>query len=143
MDLALVTLQRPEDLVMARYSDIQSGALYIQQRKTGTKLAISIGPELASVIEDRRDGKVCPFIIHHRPRRLPSNPPANREHPMQVYVDKLGKAFASARQKSGVFASAHNPPAFYEIKSLGGDRYRQMGWSPPRYKRFTDTPTRP
>lgn len=129
MDFALVSLQRPEDLVMARYSDVVDGCLRIRQRKTGTKLQIVVGSELSRVIEASRDNCVCPFIIHQRPRRIPKKQAAAREHPMQVFVDKLGKAFSAARDKSGYYAKAKQPPpTFYEIKSLGGDRYRQMGW---------------
>jgi integrase len=129
MDLMLVTLQRPEDLVALKYSDISDGVLYIRQRKTGAKLAIAIGAELQAALAASRDGKLCPFIIHHRPRRTPTKPAAWREHPMQVNVEKLSKTFTAARQGSGFYADAKYPPTCYEIKSLGGDRYRQMGWS--------------
>ena len=126
MDLALITLQRPEDLVAARYSDIVDDELYIRQQKTGTKLRISVGPELAEAIALSRDGKACPFIIHEKPKRVRKS--KIKQHPMQVTVGRLGKEFAKARDASGFYAKADNPPAFYEIKSLGGDRYRQMGW---------------
>lgn len=129
MDLALVTLQRPEDLVMTRYSDIQNGKLHIRQRKTETKLRITVRKELQDVINASRDNRVCPFIIHRKMRRTPAKPSAKREHPMQVFVDQLGKAFAKARAKSGYYDKAKAPPpTFYEIKSLGGDCYRAQGW---------------
>ena len=127
MDMALITLQRPEDLVIARYSDIEDGALKVCQQKTGTKLRIAIGDELAAVIRASRDAKVCPFIIHRKPDRTRSS--KLKEHSMQVTVDYLGKAFAKARDASGFYSKAGTPPPFYEIKSLGGDRYRSMGWS--------------
>lgn len=133
MDLSLITLQRPEDLVVARYDDIQDGRLHIQQQKSiragivQTKLRIAIGPELQSVIDASRDGKLCPYIIHRKPIR--SRKSKLKSHPMQLSVDQLGKEFAAARAACGYYANATSPPpTYYEIKSLGGDRYRSAGW---------------
>lgn len=98
--------------------------------------------EVTRVVNDSRDGKVCPFIIHHRPRRIPKKKAEKREHPMQLFVDKLGKEFSKARNKSGFYAHAKAPPpTFYEIKSLGGDRYRQMAGQNQPYKRCMGTRT--
>lgn len=134
MDLSLITLQRPEDLVVARYDDIKDGRLHIQQQKSvragiaRTKLRIAISPELQAVIDASRDGKLCPYIIHRRPIR--TRPSRIKSHPMQLSVDQLGKAFATARDNSGYYDNTKSPPpTYYEIKSLGGDRYRAAGWS--------------
>lgn len=131
MDLILQTLQRPEDVVMLRYDDEVSGRLRIQQRKTGTRLSILVSPQLREVIEASRDGKPCPFIVHDLPRRLPKREDRaqRRQHHMQVFEDKLSRAFREARNVSGFYRRSKHPPSLYEIKSLGGDRYRAMGWS--------------
>src|SRR5699024_4231128 len=75
MDMMLVTLQRPEDLVQVRYSDIKDGKIHIKHRKSirngraRTKLRIQVGSELQAIIDASRDGKLCPFIIHRKPIR--------------------------------------------------------------------------
>lgn len=126
MDLCLITLQRPEDLVMAQYIDVQDGRLWIRQQKTGTKLRISVGAELQAVLEASRDGRLCPYILHCKPQRIRKS--KLKTHPFQLTVDQLGKAFAATRDACGHYRQADKPPPFYEIKSLGGDRYRQLGW---------------
>jgi integrase len=51
MDLALLTGQRPADVLKIQRSDIRDGALFVAQNKTGAKRAIEIVGELATVIE--------------------------------------------------------------------------------------------
>ena len=50
MELALLTGQRPADVLKIQRADIRDGALWITQNKTGTKRAIEITGELAAVI---------------------------------------------------------------------------------------------
>lgn len=50
MDLALLTGQRPADVLKLKWSDIQDSALWIVQNKTGARLGIEITGELAVVI---------------------------------------------------------------------------------------------
>jgi len=51
MDLALLTGQRPADVLKIRCTDLHDGALWITQNKTGTKRAIELSGELAALIE--------------------------------------------------------------------------------------------
>lgn len=51
MDIALLTGQRPADVLKIRHADIRDGALLIEQNKTGAKRAIEIIGELADVID--------------------------------------------------------------------------------------------
>lgn len=51
MDLALLTGQRPADVLKIMRADLRDGALFITQNKTGTKRAIEISGELAEVID--------------------------------------------------------------------------------------------
>lgn len=60
MDVALLTGQRPADVLKIRRSDIRDGALWIVQNKTGARLGIEITGELAAVIER----------ISQRPRKV-------------------------------------------------------------------------
>ena len=59
MDLALLTGQRPADVLKLKRTDIRDGALWIVQNKTGARLGVEITGELASVINR----------INERPRR--------------------------------------------------------------------------
>lgn len=51
MDLALLTGQRPADVLKLTRADIRDGALHLKQNKTGKKLAIEITGELATLID--------------------------------------------------------------------------------------------
>lgn len=51
MDLALLTGQRPADVLKIKRTDIRDGALWIVQNKTGARLGIEVTGELAAVIE--------------------------------------------------------------------------------------------
>lgn len=59
MDLALLTGQRPADVLKLKRTDIRDGALWIVQNKTGQRLGIEVTGELATVISR----------INERPRR--------------------------------------------------------------------------
>ena len=50
MDLALLTGQRPADVLKLKRTDIRDGALWIVQNKTGQRLGVEITGELAEVI---------------------------------------------------------------------------------------------
>jgi integrase len=50
MDLALLTGQRPADVLKLKRSDIRDGALWIVQNKTGARLGIEVTGELAAII---------------------------------------------------------------------------------------------
>lgn len=66
MDLALLTGQRPADVLKIKREDIRDGALFIAQNKTGAKRAIEVVGELAQVIERiaaRKRERVSAFLI--------------------------------------------------------------------------------
>lgn len=50
MDLALLTGQRPADVLKLKRTEIRDGALWIVQNKTGQRLGVEITGELAAVI---------------------------------------------------------------------------------------------
>jgi integrase len=66
MDLALLTGQRPADVLKFRRTDIRDGALWIVQNKTGARLGIEVTGELATLL-DRINGRtkraISPFLI--------------------------------------------------------------------------------
>ena len=66
MDLALLTGQRPADILKIQRSDIRDGALWITQNKTGTKRGIEITGELSIVIDRmiaRERVQISPYLI--------------------------------------------------------------------------------
>ena len=131
MDVALVTLQRREELVLMRHDAITNGVLPVVHQKTGRRLRIHIGSELARALTAARaDGLVCPYVIRRKPYRI--KPRAqwseHRDHAFQLMPDQLTEAFSAARIASGFYQNSVNPPTLHEIRSLGADRYRQAGW---------------
>ena len=50
MDLALLTGQRPADVLKLKKTDIRDGALWIIQNKTGQRLGEEMTGEMAAVI---------------------------------------------------------------------------------------------
>ena len=50
MDLALLTGQRPADVLKLKRTDIRDGALWIGQNKTGQRLGVEVTGKLAAVI---------------------------------------------------------------------------------------------
>ena len=59
IDMALLTGQRPADVLKLKRTDIRDGALWIVQNKTGARLGIEITCELAATIAR----------VNERPRR--------------------------------------------------------------------------
>jgi integrase len=51
MDLALLTGQRPADVLRLTRADLRAGELWLQQRKTGKRLRIAVQGELAAVVQ--------------------------------------------------------------------------------------------
>jgi integrase len=66
MDLALLTGQRPADVLKIQRTDIRDGALWIVQNKTGARLGIEITGDLAKLIDQingRPRNAISPFLI--------------------------------------------------------------------------------
>lgn len=66
MDLALLTGQRPADVLKIKRTDIRDGALWVVQNKTGARLGIEVTGHLAEVIEritQRPKKAISPYLI--------------------------------------------------------------------------------
>ncbi len=92
MDLALLTGQRPADVLKIKRTDIRDGALWIVQNKTGARLGIEITGELAAVI-DR---------INARPRQAISAHLIQDEKGQPLSVFALRSRFDKAREAAKV-----------------------------------------
>lgn len=88
MDLALLTSQRPQDLLSATRTDIRDGHLEFVQQKTGAKLRFRIEGELKALLE--------------RPRSVRSVFLIADDHGQPIHIQRLQRAFQSARIKAGV-----------------------------------------
>ncbi len=66
MDLALLTGQRPADVLKMKREDIRDGALFVAQNKTGAKRAIEVVGELAQVLDriaSRQRERLSAFLV--------------------------------------------------------------------------------
>ena len=69
MDLALLTGQRPADVLKLKRTDIWDGALWIVQNKTGVRLGIEITGELAAAIariNERPRHSISAYLIQDK-----------------------------------------------------------------------------
>ena len=92
MDLALLTGQRPADVLKLRCTDIRDGALWIVQNKTGARLGIEVVGELAAVIAR----------ISSRPRRAISAYLIQDENGQPISQLALRARFDRARELAQV-----------------------------------------
>lgn len=125
-DLALITLQRREDLISLAWADLRDGALEIRQQKTGVRLRITVTDPLERVLSACRSHLDTPWIIHYR-----SATTHNRAGD-PVAKDRLTKAFQETRDALGLYAdlAPRARPSFHEIRSLGARLYEAQGVDP-------------
>ncbi|MBI5107631.1 MAG: tyrosine-type recombinase/integrase [Rhodocyclales bacterium] len=92
MDLALLTGQRPADVLKIRCTDIRDGALWVTQNKTGARIGIEVTGELRALIAR----------ISERPRRAISPYLIQDENGQPVSQLALRSRFDKARKAAGV-----------------------------------------
>lgn len=92
MDLALLTGQRPADVLKLKSADVRDGALWIVQNKTGARLGIEITGELGSVIAR----------INERPRKAISAYLIQDENGQPLSSRTLRSRFEKARELAKV-----------------------------------------
>ena len=132
MDLALVTLQRREDLCAMRHDHIENGRLLVKQSKAENydnpiNIAIRLWPELQAVIDRSREiAPFCPFLIGRKPRR---DRRGQKSHPYQVEPGFLSKAIAEVRDACPLFDGipAAERPTLHELRAYGAWLYREAG----------------
>lgn len=92
MDLALLTGQRPADVLKIKRTDLHDGALWVRQNKTGTRLGIELVGELASVVKR----------ITERPRKASGIYLIQDTNGQALRHDALRYRFDKARKLAGV-----------------------------------------
>lgn len=118
MDLAVVTGQRVGDLCKMRWSDITDGYLYVEQRKTGAKLAIPTKLKVDALDVSMED-------ILDKCKKLGGETiiPSTRREPLSSGT--ISRYFMRARKASGLSFSGE-PPTFHELRSLSARIYEKQ-----------------
>lgn len=87
MDIALLTGQRPGDILAARRQDIVEGVLWFTQQKTGKRVGVKVQGALAVVLER----------VLGRERAVPSMYLISDRRGQRVRLNALGERFRKAR----------------------------------------------
>ncbi|MFE0429208.1 tyrosine-type recombinase/integrase [Citrobacter freundii] len=119
MDLAVVTGQRVGDLCRMKWEDIRDGYIYVEQEKTGSRLAIPVGLHAESLgISLDETLKKCKeslkgetIIASTRCESLSSG--------------TISRYFMRARKASGLLFNGE-PPTFHELRSLSARLYEKQ-----------------
>ena len=121
--LALITGQRRADLAEMKLSDIKGRHLFVEQQKTGAKIAIPlslrmrcINTSLAEVIDSCRSYGAPGDYMLHKSNGAPLSP------------DSLSARFETVREKSlGLWAEKGTPPSLHECRALAAWLYQEQG----------------
>lgn len=137
--LALLTLQRREDLVLLTWKDIDldSRQILINQGKaegydTPVYITIAMGDDLYSVIKEcLNSGIHCPYVLHYRPTRTSTKKLKSKHHPFAITPDHLTKSFAKVRDDCGAYAAMDIKvrPSLHDLRALGSYLYQQAGFA--------------
>ena len=132
MDLALLTLQRREDIAALQWTQIKDGAIWVQQKKVekwgSGNIKIPLTPAIEQILERCRDGVPSHHVIHRQPQRRVKA--TGRTDANAVLPNMITKTFSKARKTSGFYAPELESaalPSFHEIRSLGALLYEEAG----------------
>lgn len=135
MLLALVTAQRPSDIVKMRTQDIKDGFLHIEQAKTGEKIALPLSLHLDALSTSLGDViDMCNstgFLLQCSRRR-------------KINTWSISRWFKICREQAGLAINrGRTPPPFREQRSLAERLYRMQGVDTRtllghRYQHMTD-----
>ena len=142
MDLGLITLQRREEIVHAKFSDILTETidgktielLPVIQKKTkkhgdSAYIKIILNGDLKRLIDKCRNSNVLsPFIIHHS--HSVRRKSKSREHHTQILPDFLTREFSRLRDETGLFNHLEKDerPTFHEVRSLAIKLHEDRGY---------------
>ncbi|HCS2336149.1 TPA: tyrosine-type recombinase/integrase, partial [Shigella sonnei] len=119
MELAVVTGQRVGDLCEMKWSDIVDGYLYVEQSKTGVKIAIpttlhvdALGISMKETLDKCKEILGGETIIA-----------STRREPLSSGT--VSRYFMRARKASGLSFEG-DPPTFHELRSLSARLYEKQ-----------------
>jgi integrase len=129
MALALVSGQRREDIARAQRRDIREGCWWVEQHKTGNRVAIpldirldALGMSLAEVLKQCSSTSILsPYLIHQTFRGGGSKPGA------RIAIRAYTNYFTACVKRLGVDWGIKSPPTFHELRSLSKRLYDSQG----------------
>lgn len=136
MELSLVTLQARTEVCNMRHDDFRDGYLFvIRDKVSGDSDMAFIKIVVTEQLEDIRRrarqlyGIASPFLVHRPPDRRSRQWTAGKPHWTYVKPEYLSKAFARARDATGLYGELEplERPTFHEIRGLGARLYRASG----------------
>ncbi|MEP7246930.1 MAG: integrase [Gammaproteobacteria bacterium] len=137
MEQSLVTLQARTEVCNMEHAHYRGGFLYVIRDKTSADSAmafikIAVTDQLLDIQRQSRHSNIAtPFLVHRKPLRNRRGWTEGKAHWSYVLPEYLSKAFAEARDASGLYDQL-NPderPTFHEIRGLGGRLYLDLGIS--------------
>lgn len=125
MALALLTGQRPADVLKMCRDDIRDGALHVAQNKTGKRIAIALTGELASLVEKLlAHAKAPAYLIANDDGSAVTAQQLRGRFEKAREAAKVNFQFRDIRAKSGTEASAAGG---LDHALWGGDRFGTAG----------------
>ncbi|CAM6496618.1 integrase [Klebsiella michiganensis] len=121
MDLAVLTGQRVSDLCAMSWEDIRDGYLYVEQKKTGAKLAIPVGLKIEE-LNISLEGVLQKFRKLSTGKTIISSSSGKK-----LSTTTVSGNFRRARELCGIIFTGE-PPSFHELRSLSARLYgKQVG----------------
>ncbi len=125
LELAIVSAQPRECMVGWEFSDERDGFLWNHRGKTGARIKLpssltvpQLGWRLDETIKRCRDAVLSKFMLHHSRKythSLMGGP---------IFIDTASKAFARARDATGLTWGDKASPSLHEVRSLSLRLYR-------------------
>lgn len=140
MEQSLITLQARTEICNMRHDDYRDGYLFVIRDKVSGDsdmafIKIAVTDELEEIRRRslKLDRTVSPYLIHRPPQRRRREWLNGKPHWTYVKPEYLSKAFAAARDATGLYdeLTPLERPTFHEIRGLGARLYRTAGVPEP------------
>lgn len=127
--LALVSGQRREDCLIAKRADVRDGHWWVDQGKTGSRVAIPLtlrldafGMTLGDVVKQCNSTGVLSHYLIHQTRHLKHSPRGG-----VIALETVTRGFQEALKAMNIDWAGKSPPSFHEIRSLSKRLYDAQG----------------
>lgn len=129
MALALVSAQRREDISVAKVKDCRERTWWVDQGKTGSRVALPFelrlevfGKSLGDVYDQcRQTGVLSQYLIHQ------TEDWGNSRTGRHIWKDTISRRFSEVLGRLGLDFEGKAPPTFHEIRSLSERLYAAQG----------------
>lgn len=136
INLALITLQRREDLVKIKMPALDATVIDVIQKKTlkydTGYLRITIGPELRKVITQcRLSGTFSTFLLHKK-NKVTKERREKYDDWTEIAPVQITREFKKVVDASEAYKhlTPAERPTFHELRALGIKRYKDKGTNP-------------